>query len=103
MAQQIKNPTSIHEAASLSGLSIRRCRELWCRPQTWLGSSVAVAVAACSSDSTPSPGTSMCRGCSPKKKKKKKKREAEYLPGSPGGSEGHRFFRLRECLSGVDS
>ena len=29
----------------LSGLTIRRCRELWCRLQMWLGSRVAVAVA----------------------------------------------------------
>ena len=43
------HPTSIHEdtvrsPASLSGLRIRRCRELWCRWQTRLGSHVAVAV-----------------------------------------------------------
>ena len=37
----------------------------------WLGSGVAVAVAgSCSSDSTPSPGTSICCGCSPKKERK---------------------------------
>ena len=29
----------------LSGLTIRRCRELWCRLQTRLGSRVAVALA----------------------------------------------------------
>ena len=29
----------------LSGLTIRRCRELWCRSQTRLGSRVAVALA----------------------------------------------------------
>ena len=29
----------------LSGLTIRRCRELWCRLQTQLGSGIAVAVA----------------------------------------------------------
>ena len=28
--------------ALLSGLRIQRCRELWCRLQTWLGSHVAV-------------------------------------------------------------
>jgi len=49
VAQWVKNPTSIHEdvgliLASLSGLRIRRCRELWCRLQMWLGSGVAVAV-----------------------------------------------------------
>ena len=31
--------------ASLSGLRIQRCRKLWCRSQTQLGSGVAVAVA----------------------------------------------------------
>ena len=38
--------------------------------QTWLGFSVAVAVAqasGCSSDSTPGLGTSLCFGCGPKK------------------------------------
>ena len=50
MAQRVKNPPSIHEDMGsipglLSGLSIQRCRELWCRSQTWLRSRVAVAVA----------------------------------------------------------
>ena len=31
--------------ASLSGLRIRCCRELWCRSQTLLGSCIAVALA----------------------------------------------------------
>ena len=44
MAQGLMNPTNIHEDASLSGLRVWRCQELWCRSQTWLGSSVAVAV-----------------------------------------------------------
>ena len=30
--------------ASLSGLRIQCCHELWCRLQTWLGSHIAVAV-----------------------------------------------------------
>jgi len=30
--------------ASLSGLRIWCCRELWCRSQTWIGSGIAVAV-----------------------------------------------------------
>ena len=50
VAQRLMNPTSIPRIcvpslASLSGLRIRHCHELWCRSQTWLGSSVAVAVA----------------------------------------------------------
>ena len=34
----------VQSLASLSGLRIQRCRELWCRSQMWLGSGVAVAV-----------------------------------------------------------
>ena len=53
MAQWLRNPTSIHEdvgsiPASLSGLRIWRCHELWCRLQMWLGSCAAVAVAQAS-------------------------------------------------------
>ena len=32
----------VQSRASLSGLRIWCCRELWCRSQTWLGSHVAV-------------------------------------------------------------
>ena len=56
----------------LSGLRIWRCRELWCRLQTRLGSHVAVALAEASgysSDSTPSLGTSTCHRCHPEKEK----------------------------------
>ena len=35
----------VQSLASLSGLRIRRCHELWCRSQTWLRPGVAVAVA----------------------------------------------------------
>ena len=35
----------VRSLASLSGLRIRRCRELWCRLQMWLRSGVAVALA----------------------------------------------------------
>ena len=46
------------------------CCKLWHRSQMWLGSQVTVAVAmAGSSESTPSPGTSMCHRCGPKKQK----------------------------------
>ena len=52
---------------SLASLRIQRCCELWCRSQTWLGYGVAVAVAGSwSSHSTPSLGSSICHGCSPK-------------------------------------
>ena len=58
---------------SLSGLRIWRCHKLCCRPQMRLRSCVAVAVVeagSCSSNSTPSLGTSICRRGSPKKIKK---------------------------------
>ena len=51
MAQWLKNLTSIHEVtnqvpslASLSGLRIQCCCELWCSLQRQLGSGIAVAV-----------------------------------------------------------
>ena len=42
----------VRSPALLSGLRIRRCRELWCRSQTWLGAGVAVAVAVAGSCSS---------------------------------------------------
>ena len=49
VAQWLTNLTRIHEdegliPASLSGLRILRCHELWCRLQMWLGSQAAVAL-----------------------------------------------------------
>ena len=35
----------VRSLALLSGLRIQRCHELWCRPQTLLGSGIAVALA----------------------------------------------------------
>ena len=67
--------TQVWSLALLSGLSIRHCRELWCRLQTWLRSGITVAVVQAgsySSDSTPSLGTSICHGCGPKKERKEK-------------------------------
>ena len=81
----------VQSLASLSGLRIQRCQELWCRLQTWLGSGVAMSwgvgyrrgldlallwlwyrlVATASSDWTPSLGTSICHRCGPKKTKNK--------------------------------
>ena len=42
--QLVSTRTRVLSLASISGLRIRRCCELWCRPQTWLGSHVAGAV-----------------------------------------------------------
>ena len=75
MAQQVTNRTGIHKDASLtlasiSGLRIRCCHELWCRSQVWLGSCLAVAEAGSyGCNLAPSLGTSICRKCGPKKKK----------------------------------
>ena len=62
--------TQVRSLASLSGLRIQHCRELWCRSQLQLRSGVAVAVMQAggySSDLTSSLGTSICRQCGPKK------------------------------------
>ena len=80
-----KNPTRNHEVAvrslaSLSGLRIWSCHELWCKSQTPLRSYVAVAVASsCSSDLTPSLGPSICHRCGPKKTKAKKNSISEMF------------------------
>ena len=91
VTEQVKNLTSIHDdVASLSGLRIRHCCNLWRRSQMWLGSQVAVAVVQsgnCSSDSTLGVGTSICHGCGPKKKK------IDFHSGfSPNDREMYFFF-----------
>ena len=67
----------VRSLASLSGLRIKCCHELWYRSQTHLGSGVAVTVAvvqtgSCSSDLMSSLGTSTCGRGAPKKTKDKK-------------------------------
>ena len=78
----------VRSLASLSGLRIGHCHELWCSSKAWLGSSVAVAVveaSSCSSDSTPSLGTSICQGFSPNKPPPQKKLTwMGFLCGSVG-------------------
>ena len=72
----------VRSLALLSGLRIQHCHELWCRSQTWLRFCIAVAVvqaSSCSSISTPSLGTSICCGCSPKKQAKQNKTHLQYL------------------------
>ena len=62
----------VQSLASLSGLRIQHCRELWLES----GMAVAVAVVQAgsySSDSTPGLGSSICCRCSPKKTKKEKR------------------------------
>ena len=88
MAQWLTNPTRNHDVAGsvpalAQWLTIRHCRELWCRLQTWLGAPVAVALAwvgGYSSDWPPSLGTSIYRGSAPRNSKKtKKKKERKRL------------------------
>ena len=65
----------VRSLAKLSTLRNQRCHELCCRPQKWLGYGIAVAVAvagSCSSDLTPSLGTSICCSAALKRKRKKK-------------------------------
>ena len=62
-------PLWVRPLASFSGLRIQCCSELWYRSQTCLGHHCGCGL-SCSSDSTPSLGTSICHRYSPKKKKK---------------------------------
>ena len=71
------NLTSIHEdvgliPASLSGLVIWHCQEVWCMTQIRLRSHISVAVALAGSYSSSwilSLGTSKCCRCGPEKQK----------------------------------
>ena len=67
----------VRSLASLGGLRIQHCCELWCGWQMWLKSLVALAVVLASGYSsgwTPSLGTSICAmGAALEKAKKPKK------------------------------
>ena len=65
--QRVSMRMWVPSLALISGLRIWHCCELWCRVQTRLGSG------SCSSDSTPSPGTSLGRACGPKRPNKQTK------------------------------
>ena len=70
----------VRSLASLSGLRIQGCHELWCRSQTQLRSGIAVAlvqVSSYSSDLTPGLGISMCHRCGPKKQSKAKQNKTK--------------------------
>ena len=63
--------------ASLNGLRILHFHELWCWSQMQLRSHVAVAVVeagSCSSNSTPSLGTSICCRCGQRRKEGRKEK-----------------------------
>ena len=77
----------VQSPASLGGLRIQCCRD---RSQTWLRSCIAVAVvqaSSCSSNLTPSLGTSISCGCGPKKQKQKQtnKKKDGWMDGWMGG------------------
>ena len=100
----------VRSLASLRGLRIWRCRELWCRLQPRTSGSVemiltssicvvAMAVAqagSCSSNSAPSPGMSICLKWGPKEKRKKRNGENWTMKASMWGAES--FFTLARFL-----
>ena len=73
--------TQVQSLALLSGLGIQHCCKLWCRSKKRFRSGVAVAVAqagSCSSNSSPSQGTSIRRGCGHKKTKRREGKIQNY-------------------------
>ena len=74
--------TQVRSLASLSGLRIWHCRELWCGSQMLLGSGVTVAMVQASSYSsnlTPSLGISICCGSGPRNGKTTKKEKKKFF------------------------
>ena len=83
--QLVSMKMQVQSLASLCGLRIQRCHELWCGLWMRLRSGIIVARAQaglCSSDSTPSLETSTCHRCGLKKERKKKKKKNIYFTGS---------------------
>ena len=73
----------VQSLASVSGLRIRHCHELWCKSQTQLRSDVGVALAQAGSNSsnwTPSLGTSICCRYSPKKDERQANKQTNKTP-----------------------
>ena len=78
--------TQVQSLASLRGLGIQRCHELWCRSQMQLGFHIAVAVTgSCTSNLTPGLGTSICHGFCPKKQRRRRRRKSKVLTWSRFG------------------
>ena len=83
--------------ASLTGLRIPCCHELWCRSQMWLESCVAVAAAkasSCSSSLTPRLGTSTHCELGPKRTKKKKRKKERKKERERKGTQQKKFWML---------
>ena len=92
----------IPSLALLNELRIWHCSELWCRLQRWLGSDVAVAVvhaSSCSSNWTPSLGTSICRGCVTEKKKKRERERGDIKAVLENDNETKIFLTRRHIFS----
>ena len=92
--------TRVQSLASLSGLRIRDCHELWCRLQTCLRSCIAVTLMQAggnSSNWTPSLGTSIGHGYSPKKTKRPKKKKNVNSYGCEDSLYAYQVSCMHKC------